>query len=151
MRDTIGVPHVRAQSAHDAFFVQGYVHAQDRLWQMELGRRGAYGRWAEYVGRTGIAQDTLMRRLRLGASARTDYQSFNDETRAMLDSYALGVNAFIESTPVLPVEYRLVGGTPERWQPWDSCALYKFKHAMMGSWAQKLGERTNCAPSAPRR
>jgi penicillin G amidase len=139
VRDTIGVPHVRAQSAHDAFFAQGYVHAQDRLWQMESGRRGAYGRWAEYVGRTGIAQDTLMRRLRLGASARTDYQSFNDETRAMLDSYALGVNAFIESTPVLPVEYRLVGGTPERWQLWDSCALYKFKHAMMGSWAQKLG------------
>jgi penicillin G amidase len=139
VRDTIGVPHVRARSVHDAFFAQGYVHAQDRLWQMESGRRGAYGRWAEYVGRTGIAQDTLMRRLRLGASARTDYQSCNDETRAMLDSYALGINAFIETTPILPVEYRVVGGTPEPWRPWDCCALYKFKHALIGSWMQKIG------------
>lgn len=138
VRDTIGVPHIRAQSAHDAFFAQGYVHAQDRLWQMESGRRGAYGRWAEYVGHTGIAQDTLMRRLRLDASARVDYESFNDETRTLLDSYALGVNAFIETTPVLPVEFRVVGGAPEPWRPWDSCAVYKFKHALMGSGMQKL-------------
>lgn len=138
VRDAIGVPHVRTRPTHDAFFAQGYVHAQDRLWQMESGRRGAYGRWAEYVGRSGVPQDRLMRRLRLGASARTDYEAFNDETRAMLHAYARGVTAFIAMTPVLPVEYRLVGGTPEEWHAWDCCAVYKFKHVLMGSFDQKL-------------
>ncbi len=138
VRDAIGVPHARAQSVHDAFFAQGFVHAQDRLWQMEAGRRGAYGRWSEYVGRSGIAQDRVMRRLRLRESAQADYASFDDETRAMLDAYARGVNAFIGSTPAVPVEYRIVGGAPEPWRPVDSCAVYKFRHVMMGSWSQKI-------------
>ena len=95
VRDQLGIPHIRAGSLHDAFFAQGFVHAQDRLWQMEYDRRRAAGRWAEYLGRGGVEQDTLMRRLGLVASAKLDYSAVNAETRAMLDAYAAGVNAFI--------------------------------------------------------
>lgn len=93
LRDAQHVPHIRAASSHDAFFAQGFVHAQDRLWQMDYDRRRAAGRWAEYAGRSGIAMDTLMRRLRLVENARADYDAFNAETRAMVDAYAAGVNA----------------------------------------------------------
>ncbi len=138
VRDRLGVPHVRAGSTHDAFFAQGFVHAQDRLWQMDYDRRRAQGRWAAWAGPVGVEQDRLMRRLRLARSAEADYAAFDPETRAMFDAYAAGVNAFIETTDRLPVEYRLVGAAPEPWRPWDSCAVYKVRHVLMGVWAQKL-------------
>src|SRR5437763_14010677 len=137
-RDSLGIPHIRAGSPHDAFFAQGFAHAQDRLWQMDYDRRRARGRWAEYAGPGALEQDVLMRRLRLGASARADYDAFDAETRAVFDAYAAGVNAFIETTPALPVEYRLVEGAPEPWEPADSCAVFKVRHVLMGVWGQKL-------------
>ena len=85
-RDQYGIPHVRASSVADAFFGQGFVHAQDRLWQMEWDRRRAYGRTAEVVGSAGLTNDVFVRRAMLGDSARSDYDNFNAETRSMLDS-----------------------------------------------------------------
>jgi penicillin amidase len=137
-RDGLGIPHIRAQSVRDAFFAQGFAHAQDRLWQMDYDRRRAYGRWAEYAGPIAVEQDMLMRRFRLEASARADYQAVNAETRAMLDAYAAGVNAFLSSTTRLPIEYRLLGVAPEPWQPWDACAVFKVRHISMGVWQLKL-------------
>ncbi len=137
-RDELGIPHMRTGCLHDAFFVQGFVHAQDRLWQMDYDRRRAYGRWAEFAGPVGVEQDVLMRRLALGETARTDYEAFDDETRAMLDAYAAGVNEFISTTKTLPAEYGLVGGRPEPWQPWDPCASFKVRHVLMGVWHRKL-------------
>jgi penicillin G amidase len=137
-RDRLGMPHVFARSVHDAFFAQGFVHAQDRLWQMDYDRHRAYGRWAEYLGLSAVAQDVLMRRFRLEASAKADYTAINSETRAMLDAYAAGVNAFLHSTTQLPIEYRLVNATPEPWQPWDACAVFKVRHIHMGVWQVKL-------------
>jgi penicillin amidase len=136
-RDPQGIPHVRAASAADAFLGQGFVHAQDRLWQMEVDRRRAHGRWAEYAGPAGVEQDVQMRRFRLGASARADHAALGAEARAMLEAYAAGVNAFLRTTTRLPVEYRLVDGTPEPWQPWDSLAVFKVRHVMMGLWQIK--------------
>ncbi|OLC35024.1 MAG: hypothetical protein AUH81_11185, partial [Candidatus Rokubacteria bacterium 13_1_40CM_4_69_5] len=136
-RDAQGIPHVRAASLPDAFLAQGFVHAQDRLWQMDYDRRRAYGRWAEYAGPPALAQDLQMRRFCLQQSARADYVALNAETRAMLDAYAAGVNAFIETTRALPIEYRLVGGAPEAWQPWDSAAVFKVRHVLMGVWQTK--------------
>ena len=66
-RDRSGIPHVQASSLHDAFFAQGFVTAQDRLWHMDWDRRRALGRWAEIAGPSGVEQDKLMRRFRLGA------------------------------------------------------------------------------------
>jgi penicillin amidase len=136
-RDHQGVPHVRAGSTHDAFFAQGFVHAQDRLWQMEYDRRRAYGRWAECAGRDALAQDVQMRRFGLERSAREDYEAVNAETRAMLDAYAAGVNAFIDTAAALPVEFTLTGTAPSRWQPWDASAVYKVRHVLMGVWQMK--------------
>jgi penicillin G amidase len=138
-RDQLGIPHIRAPSVHGAFFAQGLVHAQDRLWQMDYDRHRAYGRWAEYAGAAALAQDLLLRRLRLEASARADYAALNREARAMLDSYAAGVNAFLQTTTRLPIEYRLLDATPEPWQPWDACALFKVRHVFTGGvWQAKL-------------
>jgi penicillin G amidase len=138
-RDRLGIPHVRAQSVHDAFFAQGFVHAQDRLWQMDYDRRRAYGRAAEYLGASAVPQDALLRRLRLQASARGDYDVVNAETRAMLDAYAAGVNAFLQATARLPIEYQLLNITPEPWQPWDACAVFKVRHVFTGGvWQGKL-------------
>jgi penicillin amidase len=136
-RDAEGIPHVRAASSHDAFVAQGFVQAQDRLWHMEYDQRRAYGRWAEYAGPSALAQDIQMRRFRLEASARADYAAVNDQTRAMLDAYAAGVNAFLQTTRTLPIEYRLVEGCPEPWEPWDSLAVFKVRHVLMGVWQTK--------------
>ena len=74
-RDPWGIPHIRAANTADAFFAQGFVTAQDRLWQMEYDRRRGSGRWAEVIGPAGVEQDLLMRRFRLESAARADYQA----------------------------------------------------------------------------
>ncbi len=136
-RDPEGIPHVRAASARDAFLAQGFVHAQDRLWHLEYDRRRAYGRWAELAGPPGLAQDVQMRRFDLEASARADYAAVDAETRAVLDAYAAGVNAFLRTTRALPVECRILGVQPEPWAPWDSLAVFKVRHVLMGVWQTK--------------
>ncbi len=137
-RDKLGIPHARASSRHDAFFAQGFVTAQDRLWHMDWDRRRALGRWAEIAGPAGVEQDKLMRRFRLGASAKADFGVISPDTRSMLESYAAGVNAFIKSASELPIEYRIIGSSPEPWEPWHSMAVFKVRHIMMGSFERKL-------------
>ena len=137
-RDHEGIPHARAGSAHDAFFAQGFVHAQDRLWHMEYDRRRASGRWAELVGEAGVAQDVLARRLGLDRSARVDYEGAAPETRTMLEAYAAGVNAFLQTTQVWPIEFELLGTRPEPWAPWEGLAVFKIRHVEMGPWQMKL-------------
>jgi penicillin amidase len=140
-RDAEGIPHVRAASARDAFVTQGLVHAQDRLWQMEYDRRRGQGRYAELAGPAAVAQDMLMRRLGLLASARADYAAVDDETRAMLDSFAAGVNAYLGwalAARRLPVELAQLGVEPEPWAPWDALLVFKVRHVEMGPWQAKL-------------
>jgi penicillin G amidase len=137
-RDPQGIPHIKAQSQADAFYGQGFAHAQDRLWHMDCDRHRAEGRWAEYAGQSGVAQDRLMRRLRLAATARSDYDQLPPDAKAMLDAYARGVNAFIDTTDSLPAEYALLNTTPDPWNPWDGLALYKVRHVLMGVWEGKL-------------
>ena len=137
-RDRHGIPHVSAQTTNDAFFGQGFAAAQDRLWHMDYDRRRAYGRWAEFAGETAIEQDKMMRRFQITPTVRKDYEALNSETRAMLDAYTSGVNAFIETTDSLPVEYGIVGGKPEAWQPWDCLAVFKVRHILMGVFEGKI-------------
>jgi len=137
-RDGFGVPHIRAGSEKDAFFAQGFATAQDRLWQMEYDRRRGAGRWAEVVGPGGLAQDKLMRRFRLKHSAKADYQAVGSQTRVMLEAYAAGVNAFIENTESLPVEYGITGLEPEPWEPWHGLIVFKVRHILMGVFESKL-------------
>lgn len=137
-RDTFGIPHVRADSMHDAFFAQGFVHAQDRLWQMDYDRRRAAGRLAAVLGVRVLTMDVFVRRIGIEATAIADYAAFDETTRWMLDAYAEGVNAFIDSTPALPVEFELLGITPEPWQPWHCGSAMKVRHVLMGNYDRKL-------------
>ena len=137
-RDDYGIPHVKASTVHDVFFGQGFATAQDRLWHMDYDRRRAYGRWSEYTGAESLAEDIQMRKFQILPSVKADYGAVDSDTVAMLNAYAEGVNSFIQNTKTLPVEYALVGNTPERWQPWDCLAVYKARHILMGGFDVKL-------------
>ena len=137
-RDAWGIPHVRARTTADAFFAQGYVHAQDRLWQMDAARRRMLGRWAEWEGRAGVAADTLARRLDVAGASQRDFAGLSGEARAMLEAYASGVNAFLEQGAPLPFEYDLVGAKIERWEPWHCILVMRQRGYLMGSVWFKL-------------
>jgi penicillin amidase len=138
LRDAFGIPHIRASGTADAWFALGAVHAQDRLFQMELTRRRALGRAAEWLGAAAAESDILVRRLGMEAACRRDYAALSDEARAMLDSYAAGVNAFIASGAPHPVEYALLATTPEPWEGWHSIAVMRRLGLLMGSVWFKL-------------
>jgi penicillin G amidase len=137
-RDRFGVPHVLAQTVPDAFFGQGFVTAQDRLWHMDYDRHNAWGCLAEWLGKPGVEGDKVMRRFQIGATVEKDYRSVDAPTRGMLDAYAAGVNAFIESADALPIEYTLLDARPEPWHPRDSFAVFKVRHIWMGVFEGKL-------------
>ena len=138
IRDALGIPHVHASTTHDAFLGQGFVVAQDRLWQMDFDRFKAYGRSAEVLGPSAVDADSLIRRMRFEANARADYAAVNDRTRAMLDAYTIGVNAFIQSTSTPAVEYTLLDLKPEPWRAFDSLAVARIRHVFMGNFEFKL-------------
>ncbi len=137
LRDRWGIPHVRAGGIDELFYANGHVHAQDRLWQMDAARRRAVGRYAEWVGPEGAGADALARRLGVEAASRRDYAALSAETRRMLECYAQGVNAAMAELP-LPVEYGLLGETPEPWEPWHSVAVMRQRGLLMGSIWFKL-------------
>jgi penicillin G amidase len=146
IRDRFGVPHCRAMSEHDAFFAQGFVHAVDRLWQMDYDRRRGLGRSAEVTGPAGVTGDTLYRRVDLAAAVQRDLPALSAAAQDMLAAYAAGVNAVIgmsRTRNVLPgwrapVEFGLTGQPPEPWEPWHSLLVYRVRHLTMGSAAPKL-------------
>ncbi|WP_315831688.1 penicillin acylase family protein [Bradyrhizobium prioriisuperbiae] len=137
-RDAWGIPHVRAKGTADVFFAQGFVHAQDRLWQMDAARRRMLGRWAEWEGPAGVGADKLARQLDVAGASRRDFAGLGAEARAMLEAYAAGVNAYLAQGTPLPVEYGLVGGAPELWEPWHCIAVMRQRGYLMGSVWFKL-------------
>jgi penicillin amidase len=137
-RDRWGIPHIRAAGNGDAWFALGFVHAQDRLFQMDLNRFRALGRSAEWLGESAVAADALVRRLGMQAACQRDYAALGDDARAMLDRYVAGVNAYLRADAPLPVEYRLLGVEPEIWEPWHSIAVMRRLGLLMGSVWFKL-------------
>lgn len=137
VRDGAGVPHCYATTTHDAFFAQGWVHAADRLWQMEYDRRKATGRWSAVVGRRGLAVDTFFRRLDFTAAVQRDMQHLAPDTLAMLDAYSAGVNAAIASQPRTR-EFAIAGVEPQPWEPWHCLLVARVRHVLMGSARSKL-------------
>jgi penicillin G amidase len=141
LRDPSGVPHVRAQTTHDAFFGQGFVHAQDRLWQMVYDRHRAAGRLSEWLGPRSPVQimDVFCRRMDLCASAQRDEEHFDEETTEVLAAYAQGVNAFIASDAPLPLELQLLEiDHVDPWETWHTGAVLKVRHVLMGTFEVKL-------------
>ena len=149
LRDPEGIPHVRAGSVHDAFFGQGWVHAQDRLFQMEYDRRRAYGRWAELVGPAGVEGDRLFRRFRLEPSVRLDWEHASAGTRAMLLAFAAGVNAFIASTTGWGVEFETVARAPSPGSPGTAWPSSRSATSTWGRGRPSSGAPASSAISAP--
>jgi penicillin G amidase len=119
--DHDAVPHIFAATARDAYRALGWVHARDRLWQMESQRRVGQGRLSELLGSSYIGLDTEMRGLGLYRLAEDDYAALSADTRADLDAYAAGVNAYLTlRKEPLPIEFQLLALTPEPWRPADS-------------------------------
>jgi penicillin amidase len=136
-RDSWGIPHIRAASQADAFAGLGFVHAQDRLWQMEALLRRGTGRYAEWLGKSALAGDVLARRVDTSGASRRDFAILSAETRSMLEAYARGVNAFI-ALRRWPAEYAILKAEPQRWEPWHSIAVMRQIGFLMGSVWWKL-------------
>ena len=140
VRDAEGVPHIFAASERDGWFAMGYAHAQDRLWQMEFQRRVAQGRLAEFLGERAYDTDRLMRTLGFGRLAERVVARLDEESRAHLDAYAAGVNAFLATDPVLPIEFHALRLQPEPWKPADSVGwLLVMAWDLSGNWRSELG------------
>jgi penicillin amidase len=136
VRDPFGVPHVEAASLPDAYLALGFAHAQDRLWQMELSRRSARGRLAELFGERALEQDRLARTLGFAESARIEATKLSRETRAALDAYSAGVNAWLAeiaaNRETRPFELRWLAIDPEPWTPQDTLAIARLRAWNLG-------------------
>jgi penicillin G amidase len=138
-RDEAGIPTIVAKNDHDAFFAMGYAHAQDRMWQLELQRRIAYGRLSEAFGKDSIDQDIWFRTLGLGESAKSAWKALDPEAKASLQAYADGINAWLATRPILPVEFTVAGIKPEPWSVYDSLAWVKvFALNLGGNYRQEI-------------
>ena len=123
-RDRWGVPHIRANSLEDLAEAQGYVMAQDRLWQMDLLRRIARGQLSEILGPATVNFDKEFRTLQFGRAAERDLALADAESRGVLEAYARGVNQFIEQHGnQLPLEFSLLRYKPTPWQATDTLVI----------------------------
>ena len=127
VRDANAIPHIYARSARDGAFAMGYVHAQDRLWQLVMQRRIGSARLAEVVGEPGLETDRFLRTLGLYRVAERNFEALSPETQAIYEAYAAGVNAWLETrSGLLPLEFQLLGHEPAPWRPADSLVWLKI-------------------------
>ena len=149
-RDAHGVPHIFAASMDDAARTIGYLHASERLFQMDIQRRVGQGRLAEILGPDRLGVDKYMRALGLYRAAESSFSALSPWAQKRLQAYADGVNAFLDShRDALPPEFMIVGDRPEPWRPADSLVVGKLLayqlsnnskfEAMRARLRQKLG------------
>lgn len=124
--DPRGVPTVRASSIPDAMFGLGYVHARDRLWQMEFQRRVGSGRLAEVLGGGLVPADRFLRTIGFRRAAEEAWNALSPSARRFVEAYAAGVNGYLAADPARPIEFRLLGVRPEPWAPVDSLVWAKM-------------------------
>jgi penicillin amidase len=143
-RDDLGVPHLEAGSPEDLFFLQGYVTAQDRLWQMDALRRLAAGELSEVIGSAAIEPDQEARRLRLKRLAETHARNIPAQDRNLLVAYARGVNHYIEThRGKLPVEFTLLAYDPRPWTVADSILVgLQMYRSLTNSWRDEVLKRS---------
>ncbi|HVT98057.1 MAG TPA: penicillin acylase family protein [Acidobacteriaceae bacterium] len=139
-RDHHGVPHIEAANLDDLLFAQGYVTAQDRLWQMDMARRMASGEAAEILGSRLLEHDRMQRMLAVRVTAERLTAALPADERRLFDDYARGVNAYIGShMDRLPAEFRLLFYQPKPWQPVDSMLVVMSMVQMLDEhWPEKL-------------
>jgi penicillin amidase len=152
VRDKEGVPHIFAASERDGWFAMGYAHAQDRLWQMEFQRRVAQGRLSEFLGERAFEIDKLMRTLGMARMSERIVERLDPATRANLQAYADGVNAFLASKPALPIGFQVFGIEPAAWKPADSIGwLLVMAWDLSGNWRLELARLRFAAKLGPER
>src|SRR3954463_624999 len=140
IRDADAIPHITAGNKLDALFGLGYVHAQDRLWQMEFQRRIGHGRLSEVLGAATLPQDRFLRTVGFGRAARAAWTATPDWAKQQVEAYVAGVNAFISTHhgAKLPPEFSLLRFEPEPWSAvdvvvwvkmmaWDLSGNYSFE------------------------
>jgi len=142
LRDRFGVAHIYAENQHDLFFAQGFVAAQDRLFQMEVWKRAGQGRLAEILGPSALARDVSARELAYRGDMSAEYQSYGPDTEQILEAFTQGINAYMESVikpggPGLPIEFKIAGFTPDPWHPKD-CLNRMAAFSMTGNAGSEL-------------
>ena len=142
VRDRWGIPHISARDPLDAYFGQGFCHAQDRLWQMELTRRLTAGRLAEVFGERALDVDRFQRRLGLHRAAQREWETADTDLRDVLRAYASGVNAWLDglvTSRKLPPEFVLARFQPEPWQPVDTLGFGRYlAYSQTPNWESEL-------------
>ena len=138
LRDRFGVPQVFAGNKRDMFFAQGYVHAQDRFFQMELGRRAGHGRLSELIGESALELDRLARAVGFDRIAASVEKDCPPETHEVLEAYSAGVNACLAAEP-RPPELLVLRHRPKKWSPADTAAWsVVMAWSLSASWESKL-------------
>jgi penicillin amidase len=141
-RDRWGVPHIYARNSHDLFFAQGFVVAQDRLFQMELWKRSGQGRLAEVLGPEAVARDLNARRLRYRGDMEAEFRSYAPDAKSILEAFTAGINAYVAELERpggrgLPVEFQIAGFRPEPWHAAD-CLNRLAAFSMTGNAGSEL-------------
>ena len=138
LRDDLGIPHIFAQNSFDALYAQGFVHAQERLWQMDFNRRLVQGRLAELLGEDALGYDRAMRTLGLRRVAEQEASLLTGEYRQLMQIYCDGVNAGIAQNR-LPVEFTLLGYRPDAWQIADCMSYNKLMSwTLSANWESEV-------------
>ena len=139
-RDAAGIPRIVARNDEDAAFALGFVHAQDRLWQMEMQRRLGAGRLAEVVGEKALPTDRFMRTLGIYRLAEQSFSLLQPETQRSLQAYSDGVNAYLRQVKGSPApEFLLTRLTPEPWKPADTLVWARLMALQLsGNWRDEL-------------
>ena len=142
-RDRWGVPHIRAASVQDLAEAQGYLMAQDRLWQMDLLRRVSRGQLSEILGPMTLHYDREFRTMQFGHAAERDLQLMDAESRSIMEAYARGVNQFIQQHADLPLEFSLLKYKPSPWQATDSLTISAYMYrTLTDTWERKIDRAT---------
>ena len=151
-RDEFGVPHIYAENEYDLFFTQGYVQAQDRLWQMDLTRRAGEGRLSEILGTSTIKFDKMLKTVGFKRIAQKMEQQLNPKSKEILRAYSDGINAFIRTHKgKYPIEFDMLNYEPEEWTPVHSLMISRLMawelniswhvDVALGELVAKLGEQ----------
>lgn len=143
-RDSMGIPHIYAATQHDLFFAQGYVHAQDRFWQMDAWRHIGSGTLSEMFGKGQVETDTFLRTLGWRQTAEAEYAQLDPTSKAILDSYTKGVNAYLQDhdTTALSLEYAILGllSPDYKIEPWTPVNSLTWGKAMAWDLRGNMGE-----------
>jgi len=117
--DDHGIPHIFAQNEDDLFFAQGFITARERIFQMDLTRLAGRGELSSLFGESMVKTDKYFKTLGFYRAAESEYNNITPLTRAAVDSYTRGVNAYLDTVKFLPAEYTILGARPQAWQPAD--------------------------------